>query len=134
MADYRWRAESRASSGVQALGRILFGYGNSGDSQEEGFYLNKALFSNALGPLLIQNPRFALDLLKAALQHAFTREQGRPANAEEAEALQQQLQLPALTWEEEALRLKLDFISGKKNHLSNCDNRLLKDYSPKGRL
>ncbi len=47
------------------FGRVLYGYGND-KGGGEGARRNNLIFTNALGPLLVKNPRFTCELLNLA--------------------------------------------------------------------
>jgi CobQ-like glutamine amidotransferase family enzyme len=56
--------------GATPLGRVLFGFGNDGDSGLEGCRIGRALGTYLHGPLLPRNPWLADWLLSQALAHA----------------------------------------------------------------
>ena len=76
--------------GAEPLGRVVYGFGNDGESGHEGCRLGNALGTYLHGPLLPRNPWLADWLLGRALAHAGT---GEPpalaplADELEAEAL-----------------------------------------------
>jgi CobQ-like glutamine amidotransferase family enzyme len=55
--------------GAQPLGRVVAGFGNDGESGEEGCRLGRAIGTYLHGPLLPRNPRLADWLLEQALAH-----------------------------------------------------------------
>jgi lipid II isoglutaminyl synthase (glutamine-hydrolysing) len=60
--------------GVEPLGRVVYGFGNDGESGHEGCRLGNALGTYLHGPLLPRNPWLADWLLARALAHAGTGE------------------------------------------------------------
>jgi hypothetical protein len=56
--------------GAEALGRVLYGFGNDGVSGYEGCRVGRAIGTYLHGPLLPRNPRLADWLLAQALAHA----------------------------------------------------------------
>src|SRR3990170_1240330 len=56
--------------GASPLGRVLFGFGNDGESGLEGCRLGRAIGTYLHGPLLPRNPWLADWLLAPALAHA----------------------------------------------------------------
>jgi CobQ-like glutamine amidotransferase family enzyme len=61
---------TRLDPGAEPLGRVVFGYGNDGESGYEGCRLGRAIGTYLHGPLLPRNPRLADWLLSQALAHA----------------------------------------------------------------
>ncbi|TMK75388.1 MAG: glutamine amidotransferase [Actinobacteria bacterium] len=61
---------SRLDPGAVPLGRVLAGFGNDGESGEEGCRVGRAIGTYLHGPLLPRNPWFADWLLAQALAHA----------------------------------------------------------------
>lgn len=55
--------------GQSALGRVVKGYGNTGEDSFEGAISSNAFGTYMHGPLLPKNPEFADELLKRALEH-----------------------------------------------------------------
>ena len=47
---------------AQALGQVIYGHGNNG-GKDEGCCIGNAIFTNALGPLFVKNPRYAALIL-----------------------------------------------------------------------
>jgi CobQ-like glutamine amidotransferase family enzyme len=60
---------TRLDPGAEPLGRVVFGYGNDGESGYEGCRLGRAFGTYLHGPLLPRNPRLADWLLAQALAH-----------------------------------------------------------------
>jgi len=60
--------------GAEPLGRVVYGFGNDGESGQEGCRLGSALGTYLHGPLLPRNPWLADWLLARALAHAGTGE------------------------------------------------------------
>ena len=52
--------------GAKPLGRVVYGYGNDGKGGE-GAWQEGVVFTNALGPVCVKNPRFAARLICRAL-------------------------------------------------------------------
>jgi hypothetical protein len=57
-------------AGAEALGRVVYGFGNDGESGFEGARIGRALGTYLHGPLLPRNPWLADWLLAHALAHA----------------------------------------------------------------
>jgi lipid II isoglutaminyl synthase (glutamine-hydrolysing) len=55
--------------GAEPLGRVVFGYGNDGESGYEGCRVGRAVGTYLHGPLLPRNPRLADWVLAQALAH-----------------------------------------------------------------
>jgi len=60
---------TKLDPGAQPLGRVVSGYGNDGESGEEGCRLQRAIGTYLHGPLLPRNPRLADWLLAQSLAH-----------------------------------------------------------------
>jgi len=60
---------TKLDPGAQPLGRVVSGFGNDGESGEEGCRLLRAIGTYLHGPLLPRNPRLADWLLAQALAH-----------------------------------------------------------------
>ena len=56
---------------VQALGKVIQGYGNNGDDGTEGAFYHNAIATYSHGPLLPKNPFIADWLIKTALQNKY---------------------------------------------------------------
>ncbi|MBW8741629.1 MAG: glutamine amidotransferase [Acidobacteria bacterium] len=61
---------TRLDADAQPLGRVVFGFGNDGDSGFEGCRVGRAVGTYLHGPLLPRNPWFADWVLAQALAHA----------------------------------------------------------------
>ena len=61
---------TRLDAGAEPLGRVLYGFGNDGESGFEGCRVGRALGTYLHGPLLPRNPWLADWLLAQALAHA----------------------------------------------------------------
>jgi CobQ-like glutamine amidotransferase family enzyme len=61
---------TRLDDGAVALGRVVAGFGNDGESGSEGCRVGRAVGTYLHGPLLPRNPWFADWLLAQALAHA----------------------------------------------------------------
>jgi hypothetical protein len=70
---------TRLDEGAEPLGRVIYGYGNDGESGDEGCRLGRAIGTYLHGPLLPRNPRLADWLLAQALAH---RSGGEPPELE----------------------------------------------------
>jgi lipid II isoglutaminyl synthase (glutamine-hydrolysing) len=62
--------KTRLDDGAEPLGRVLYGFGNDGESGYEGCRMGRALGTYLHGPLLPRNPWLADWLLAQALAHA----------------------------------------------------------------
>jgi hypothetical protein len=60
---------TRLDPGAEPLGKVVFGYGNDGESGYEGCRIGRAVGTYLHGPLLPRNPRLADWLLAQALAH-----------------------------------------------------------------
>jgi CobQ-like glutamine amidotransferase family enzyme len=60
---------TRLDRDAQPLGRVVYGYGNDGESGYEGCRLGRAIGTYLHGPLLPRNPQLADWLLSQALAH-----------------------------------------------------------------
>ena len=56
---------------VQALGKVIQGYGNNGEDGTEGAFYHNAIATYSHGPLLPKNPFIADWLIKTALQNKY---------------------------------------------------------------
>ena len=56
---------------VQALGKVLKGYGNNGEDGMEGAFFHNAIATYSHGPLLAKNPFISDWLIKKALQNKY---------------------------------------------------------------
>jgi len=54
------------AEGQRPLGKTVYGYGNDGGGFE-GAQNGGVFFTNALGPVLVKNPRLTLSLIRRAL-------------------------------------------------------------------
>ena len=61
---------TRLDPDAQPLGRVVYGFGNDGESGHEGCRVGRALGTYLHGPLLPRNPWLADWLLSHALAHA----------------------------------------------------------------
>jgi len=68
---------TRLDPGAEPLGRVVYGFGNDGESGYEGCRLGRAIGTYLHGPLLPRNPWLADWLLEQALAH---RTGGEPPN------------------------------------------------------
>lgn len=94
------------NKGESPFGNLRYGYGNTGKDREEGFLKKNAIFTNALGPVLVSNPKLTIEIIKAA---AFAREVDIAAFDYDA-------------WlEEKSFATKKEFIETKVTRLENCN-------------
>ncbi|HZR96794.1 MAG TPA: hypothetical protein VFA56_13940 [Gaiellaceae bacterium] len=70
---------TRLDAGATPLGRVVYGFGNDGESGFEGCRVARAIGTYLHGPLLPRNPRLADWLLEQALAH---RDGGEPPQLE----------------------------------------------------
>jgi len=77
---------TRLDAGAEALGRVVAGFGNDGDSGFEGCRVGRAVGTYLHGPLLPRNPWFADRVLADALAHATGDEVELEPLADELEA------------------------------------------------
>jgi len=54
------------------FGKVIYGYGNTGHSRNEGVLKNNAIFTHALGPVLVLNPWLTESLLKIMAENKNT--------------------------------------------------------------
>lgn len=52
---------------VDFYGKMTYGYGNTGEDENEGFLKNNAIFTNTLGPMLAVNMEYTVKLINKAL-------------------------------------------------------------------
>ena len=62
MADY----EFLENSNIRRFGSVIYGRGNNGVDGMEGAVQNNAIFTNMLGPILVNNPWLTVQMLKTA--------------------------------------------------------------------
>jgi len=65
--------KTRLGSGVEALGKVLAGFGNNGEDGLEGAHYKNVFGTYSHGPLLPKNPDFADLLIKTALERKYGR-------------------------------------------------------------
>lgn len=90
---------------TKAFAKVIYGYGNNGRDRTEGVILNNAIFTNMLGPILLNNPPLAIELLKIA------------GNLKDEE-----IELD-MSWELLALKDRQRFILQKESDLKNCNTK-----------
>ena len=93
------------NEGETPFGRLLYGYGNTGKTREEGFQKKNSIFTNTLGPMLVVSPRLTMEIIKAAAEC-----KGVPV-----EKIDFDMEL-----EEKSFATKKEFILGKESRLTNC--------------
>lgn len=59
MADFE-------NKGAEPFGKLLYGYGNTGKTREEGFKAGNSIFTNTLGPMLVLAPELTMEIIKVA--------------------------------------------------------------------
>ena len=57
--------------GVQALGKVITGYGNNGKDQTEGIRYKNVFGTYSHGPVLPKNPEFCDHILSTALERKY---------------------------------------------------------------
>lgn len=57
-------------NGEEAFGEIEYGYGNNGNDKFEGITKFNSIFTNTLGPILINNPWLCVEIIKLACEHS----------------------------------------------------------------
>jgi len=82
--------------GQQALGKVLKGAGNNGQSDDEGAVIGNAFGTYLHGPILPKNPQFADELIIRALQrkYGYTEGLSKLDDREEERAAKIALELP----------------------------------------
>ena len=53
------------NKGEQPFGLLKYGYGNTGQTREEGFQQKNSIFTNTLAPMLVANPKLTMEIIKA---------------------------------------------------------------------
>ncbi len=98
MADFH-------SDEEEAFGSLIYGYGNSGKDKKEGFVIDHAVFTNTLGPVLVQNPWLTKAFLKVIAEN---------------QEVEIDLDVIDTTLEEKSFASKKEFILNKTSYLTNC--------------
>lgn len=98
MADFHSNEE-------EAFGSLIYGYGNSGKDKKEGFVIDHAVFTNTLGPVLVQNPWLTKAFLKVIAEN---------------QEVEIDLDVIDTTLEEKSFAAKKEFILNKTSYLTNC--------------
>lgn len=52
------------SGQCENFGKLIYGYGNTGKDQNEGFILKNSIFTNSLGPILVTNPWLSIEIIR----------------------------------------------------------------------
>lgn len=88
------------------FGELKYGYGNNGETVNEGVIKNNSIFTNTLGPLLVSNPWLTEEILKVAC----TNKKIYP-------------NYPELKFdlEKKSLESKKNYIKNKKTNLTNVN-------------
>ena len=98
MCDFRMEDE-------KPFGELIYGYGNNGKDRQEGVQVRNAVFTNALGPVLVCNPWLTKEMIRVA---AAVRGDGDvPIDAD-------------MSLEKKSFEMKKDFNLHKKTNLTNC--------------
>ena len=100
MADFEIGEET-------AFGELIYGYGNTGKDRKEGVITDNAVFTNTLGPVLVQNPWMTKAFLKIIAEN---------------QEVSVDLTKIDMTLEEKSFATKKDFILSKTTYLTNCKN------------
>lgn len=91
---------------AKPFGDLLYGYGNSGKNTTEGALLNKAVFTNTLGPILVLNPWLGEAFVRIiAKKRGLTFSKNYSLDTE---------------WEALSFRQKVKYNADKVTHLTNC--------------
>ncbi len=56
------------NSSFRRFGSVIYGRGNNGEDEIEGVVYNNSIFTNMLGPLLVNNPWLTVQILKKAAE------------------------------------------------------------------
>ena len=86
------------------FGELLYGYGNTGKDKGEGIAKANAVFTNALGPVLVTNPWLTVEIIKAAAAASGKEVADKPVD---------------FTLEEKSFELKKKFELTKQTTLTN---------------
>lgn len=98
-------SDGKAETGAVPFGKLVYGYGNTDKDREEGYILNNAVFTNALGPVLICNPWLAVQMVKASAAY----------RGDEIRAIDETFKL-----ERDSAEAKVKFNLSKTTRLTNC--------------
>lgn len=89
----------------EPFGKLIYGFGNTGKDRNEGVLKNNSIFTNVLGPMLVQNPWLTKEIIKRAAKN-------KNINIEKFDL--------DTSLEEKSIETKKVFIEGKKTNLTNC--------------
>lgn len=89
----------------EPFGKLIYGYGNTGKDRREGFKIENSIFTNTLGPFLVNNPWITQDIIKIAAGN-------KGIHAEEFSI--------GTELEEKSFEAKKKFIMNKTSPLTNC--------------
>ena len=89
----------------EPFGKMFYGYGNNGKTIDEGVLFKNAIFTNALGPILVTNPWLSKSIIELVIGN---------------KQIQIELADPDMTLEEKSFESKKGFIMTKKTNLTNC--------------
>ena len=89
----------------KTFGKLLYGFGNTGNDREEGFINNNSIFTNTLAPMLIANPLITKEFVKIMCYNKGIKIEDFEIDTE---------------IEEKSFATKKDFILTKVTNLTNC--------------
>lgn len=92
---------------AQTFGDLIYGYGNSKDSLNEGFIRKNSIFTNTLGPMFALNPWLTKEVIKVALDN------------KNIDYLDKELDF---TLEEKSRLSKVEYIKNKKTNLKKFNH------------
>lgn len=93
------------NKGETTFGKLLYGYGNTGENREEGFQVKNSVFTNTLGPMLVLCPMLTMEIIKTAAAN----------KGLEAADFDYDMEI-----EEKSFATKKAFIQKKTTRLTNC--------------
>ena len=89
----------------EPFGKLIYGYGNTGKDRSEGFKIANSIFTNTLGPILVNNPWITQDVIKVVAGNKGIHTEDFSVGTE---------------WEEKSFEAKKKFIMNKTSPLTNC--------------
>lgn len=93
------------NSKEEPFGKLIYGFGNTGKDRNEGVLKNNSIFTNVLGPMLVQNPWITKKIVETAAINKGITIQNYDFNIE---------------IEKKSIETKKAFIAKKKTNLTNC--------------
>lgn len=87
------------------FGKLIYGFGNTGNDRNEGVIKNNSIFTNVLGPLLVLNPWLTKEIIKKASESV-----GIEFTEFETD----------MSLERKSIKSKKQFALNKKTKLTNC--------------